>query len=91
MMRSDSFINGVKVERGATIFVPTNLDTGPRFRFEAVCQNDEGTEWRATVKIGGSTIIPTDTFPDYARAAHAAEAILIGRFVAAIGDPVSPA
>lgn len=90
MMRSESFINGVKVERGATIFVSTNLDTGPRFRFEAVCQNDEGTEWRATVKIGGTTIITTDTFPDYVRAAHAAEAILIARFVAAIGDPESP-
>ena len=35
----------------------------------------------------GATIIMTDTFADHVRAAHAAGAILIARFVAATGDP----
>ena len=91
MMRSERFIDNVKVERGARIFMRTNLDTGPRFRFEAVCDNDDGTQWHVVVTIGGTAIITTQSFPDHVRAVSAAEALLIARFAAALADPESPA
>lgn len=81
-MSSESFIDNVKVEKGARVRVHTNTDKGLRFTFEAVCQDDAGKAWTGVARIGQDVILETHPFEDHNRAGAEAERLVVEKFVA---------
>jgi hypothetical protein len=84
MITTEISIGGVRVEKGARIHVPTNLDGGFRFRFEAVCEDDAGTTWHAVVTLGNEVVVETGQFADHYQAVREAESMLTTRLAALI-------
>jgi hypothetical protein len=79
---SETYIDNVKVEKGARIRVHTNLDRGITFSFEAVCQDDKGHAWIGIGRLGSEVIVETEVLTDHFNAAHEAERLVLERLAA---------
>ncbi len=79
---SETFIDNVKVEKGARIRVHTTIDQGIKFTFEAICQDDKGTAWIGVGRLAGEVILETEVMDDHYRAGHEAERLVLARLAA---------
>lgn len=64
----------------------TNYAHGPRFDVFAVRDNDAGTSWHGEVEIEGHVILATESVSNDSQATHAAEKMLVQRFVHAFAE-----
>lgn len=89
MFQQESFIDNVKIEKGARISVPTNLRDGVKFQFVAVCDDDAGKEWHAEAIMHGIVVLKTAGHKDHVAAVDEAERLLLARLAALIRDEPS--